>query len=147
MKAKIIWNENMSFTGVSGKNSVAMDTKSPIGNDTGASPKELVAMAIGGCSGLDIISLLKKYRQLPTSFYVDADVEQTEAGKYPTVFKAVLLDFQIEGEVEADKALEAVTLSMTKYCGVSAMIAKGCPITYKVTLNGKQIGEGKAEFA
>jgi len=147
MKAKIIWNENMSFTGVSGKNSVAMDTKSPIGNDTGASPKELVAMAIGGCSGLDIIALLKKYKQLPKSFYVDADVEQTEAGKYPTVFKSVFLDFQFEGEVDPDKALEAVSLSMTKYCGVSAMIAQGCPITYKVTLNGKQIGEGKAEFA
>jgi putative redox protein len=147
MKAKINWKENLSFNGASGKHSVNIDTKSPVGNDTGASPKELVAMAIAACSGMDVISLLKKYKQLPTSFNVEADVEQTEPHKYPTVFKTVLLDFHIDGQVDEEKVMEAVTLSMTEYCGVAAMIAKGCPITYKVHLNSKQIGEGKAEFA
>lgn len=147
MKATINWKENLSFNGVSGKHSVNIDTKTPVGNDTGASPKEIVAMGIAACSGMDVISLLKKYRQLPTSFNVEADVEQTEAGKYPTVFKTVFLDFQINGQVEEAKVMEAVTLSMTQYCGVAAMIAKGCPITYKVHLNGSLIGEGKAEFA
>lgn len=146
MKGSIEWNAGLSFKGLAGKNSVLIDTKPPMGSDNGASPKEIVALAIAGCSGMDVISLLKKYKQLPKSFKVDVDVEQTEQGVYPVIFKSVLLNFFIDGVVEESKAIEAVKLSMTEYCGVAAMIAKSCPITYTVLLNGKQIDKGEAKF-
>ena len=146
MKGSIEWNSGLSFTGTAGNNSVAIDTKPPMGSDNGASPKEIVAMAIAGCSGMDVISLFKKYKQLPKSFKVDVDVEQTAQGVYPVIFKSVQMNFLIEGEVDESKAIEAVKLSMTEYCGVAAMISKSCPITYTVTLNGKQIDQGEAKF-
>lgn len=146
MKGSIEWNSDLNFTGTAGKNSVTIDTKAPMGTDNGASPKEIVALAIASCSGMDIISLFKKYKQLPKSFKVDVDVEQTTQGIYPVIFKTVQLKFLIEGEVEKSKAIEAVRLSMTEYCGVAAMIAKSCPITYAVILNGEQIDQGEAKF-
>lgn len=146
MKTAVKWNEGLSFQASAGNNLLPIDAKPPMGRDSGATPKELVAMAIAGCSAMDVISLLKKYKQLPSSFSVEADVEQTDPSEQPVVFKTVSLNFVIEGNVESDRAVEAVTLSMTKYCGVAAMIAKGCPIDYTITLNQKNVYAGRAVF-
>lgn len=146
MKSKVSWKDNLSFTGTCGNHSVAIDTKPPVGKDTGMSPKELVAIGIAGCSGMDVVGLLKKYKQPLTSFDIEVDVEQTENGAYPVVFKKVELTFKLQGEIDREKAKEAVMLSMTKFCGVAAMIEKICPISYVVTLNEEEIDSGKAAF-
>ena len=94
---------------------------------------------------MDVVSLLRKYKQSVVSFEVDAESDLTE-GEYPSVFKEIKLKFKVEGQVEAAKLLEAITLSQTKYCGVSAMISKSSLISYNVELNGEVIGSGKADF-
>ncbi len=145
MKTAVIWQDGMEFNGRTDNHVVAMDAKSPIGKGKAPTPKELVALGLGGCTAMDVIALLKKYRQLPKTFRVDVDVEASVGGN-PVVFEKAVLNFIVDGEVEKEKLLEAVRLSQSKYCGVSAMLAEALPIDYLVTLNGQEIGKGSADF-
>jgi len=94
---------------------------------------------------MDVVALLKKYKQPLESLQIDAETTLTE-GTYPAIFKEVRLVFNLIGALDAAKVMEAVTLSQTKYCSVSAMVSKAVPITYTVELNGKSIGLGQANF-
>jgi len=146
MKLQCVWNEKMRFTGEAGGHSVGMDTVAPMGTDTALSPKQLVLAGICGCTGMDVVSLLRKFKQPLDSLTIDSEATVTEGG-YPSVFKEVQLVFRVKGQIEPAKLLEAVTLSQTKYCSVSAMISKVAPITYQVELNGVMIGAGRADFS
>ncbi len=145
MKLECAWDEKMKFTAVADGHQVEMDTKPPIGGGTALTPKQLLLAAIAGCTAMDVVALLKKYKQPLDSFHVDTDATTTE-GVYPAVFKEVKLTFRLKGELDVARVLEAVLLSQTKYCGVSAMVSKAFPISYTVELNGKSIGTGTADF-
>lgn len=145
MKASIVWKDAMEFEGIAGGHAVKMDAKTPIGKDAGASPKELVVMGLGGCTAMDVIALLKKYKQPPNRFSVEVDV-QTSTGGQPAVFEKAVIAFDVEGSIEIEKLNEAVRLSQTRYCGVSAMLTKAFPIEYRVILNGQEVGSGTANF-
>lgn len=134
----------MSFTAAAGKHSFNMDTQAPLGSDTAPTPKQLLLAGVAGCTAMDVVALLKKYRQEIESF--DVEVEGEASSGYPSVFPELRLTFRLHGKIESEKALEAVRLSQTKYCGVSAMISKGVPIHYVVELNGVQVGAGNAQF-
>jgi putative redox protein len=146
MKVKTTWNEKMRFTTQADQHALSMDTKPPIGNDTAPTPKQLVIAAICGCTGMDIVALLKKFKQPLESFTIEAETTLTE-GSHPIVFKAVKLDFELKGNLDKAKVLEAITLSQTKYCSISAMMSKAVPITYTVKLNDESIGSGLANFS
>lgn len=145
MKSSVVWKEGMVLEGHASTHLVPMDAKSPLGKDSAPTPKELVALGLGGCTAMDVVALLKKHKQLPTSFRVDIDVEMTK-GSLPVVFEKALLSFIVEGQVENSKLIEAVRLSQTQYCGVSAMLFKSFPIHYRIVLNGNEIGTGTANF-
>lgn len=145
MQGTMTWTDGMHFVGESSGHSVSLDAKAPVGKDTGMTPKELVALGIAGCTSMDVVGLLKKYKQSFESFQVEADFSQTSSG-HPVVFATVDLIFRVKGQVEPEKLLEAVRLSQSKYCGVSAMIHKTAPIRYKVELNGEMVGQGTSEF-
>ncbi|MGZ3713137.1 MAG: OsmC family protein [Bdellovibrionota bacterium] len=134
----------MKFSSTDGNNTAKMDTQPPMGDGSALSPKQLCLAAICGCTGIDVTGLLKKYKQKVDSFHMEADAPVTEG--YPAVFAFVQLDFFLQGEIEEARAIEAVQLSQTKYCGVSAMFAKACPIRYQVFLNGTSIHQGEAAF-
>ena len=135
----------MAFNAECGPHQLLIDTKSPLGKDSGPTPKELVVIGLAGCTAMDVAALLKKYKQPVQQFTVKTNVEQATES-HPHVFKTAHIEFHIEGEVDGAKALEAVTLSQTKYCGVSAMISKTTPIHYSVFVNGSSVGEGTANF-
>ena len=145
MKLKSVWTEKVRFTSEVDNHSVLMDTKPPIGEDTAITPKQMLVAAICGCTGMDVVALLKKYRQPLSKFEIEAEASVTE-GVHPIVFKEVQLIFKIEGALEKEKVLEAITLSQTKYCSVSAMLSKSFPIHYTVQLNSEVIGAGSAQF-
>ncbi len=145
MNGKVTWTEGMHFAGESDGHRVNLDAKAPIGKGTGMSPKELVALGVAGCTAMDVIALLKKHKQPFTAFSVGVEATQTSGG-HPVVFESVGLVYRAQGEIDPKVLLESVNLSQTKYCGVSAMIAKTAPINYKVELNGEQVGEGRANF-
>ena len=145
MKAAVIWKNEMEFYGRTGEHTIQMDAKSPIGKDKAPTPKDLVAIGLGGCTAMDVIALLKKYKQPPKTFCVEIDV-QSSVGKPPIIFDKTLLSFIVEGQVDPEKLIEAVNLSQTKYCGVSAMLSKSIPIEFRIVLNGSEIGTGTAKF-
>ena len=145
MKVQSTWKDKMRFIAEADQHAVEMDTKAPMGSDSAMSPKQLLLAGICGCTGMDVVALLKKYRQPLESFDVEAEASLTE-GKYPTIFKEVRLVFKLKGALDSAKVLEAVKLSQSKYCGVSAMVSKAVPIIYAVELNGEAIGTGQAEF-
>lgn len=145
MNAQIKWTSGMKFEATSEGNSVQMDAKSPIGTNTAMTPKELVAAGLGGCTAMDVVALLKKHKQGYKTLEVSVDIATSTSGQ-PVVFTSATLTFTATGEVDKEILLNAVHLSQTKYCGVSAMLAKAFPISYLVKLNGEQVGEGKADF-
>jgi putative redox protein len=145
MKTAVVWKDGMEFEGLADGHTVRMDAKAPIGKNSGSTPKELVALGLAGCTAMDVIALLKKYKQPPKTFRVDTEITPS-TGTYPAVFEKAVLSFFVDGEVDAEKLNEAVQLSQTKYCGVSAMLAQAFPIEYRVILNGKEIGTGRAKF-
>lgn len=145
MKTSVIWKSGMEFDGLAANHTVRMDAKPPIGKDSGPTPKDLVAMGLAGCTAMDVIALLKKHKQSPENFSVQTEI-QNSTGGHPSVFEKAILSFIVKGEVNADILLEAVKLSQTKYCGVSAMLAKSFPIEFKVILNELEIGRGYANF-
>lgn len=145
MKIQTSWREKMKFSADAEGLTVEMDAKTPIGSSSAMTPKELLLAAVCGCTGMDVVALLKKYRQAFSSFAVLADATSAE-GKYPAVFTQVHLTYQVSGEIDPAKAIEAVTLSQTKYCSVSAMVSKAVPIAYTIEVNGREVGTGTARF-
>ena len=143
--AKTVWTEKMMLTGEASGFTVPLDAKSPIGNGSAMTPKELVALGVCGCTAMDVLALLRKHKQPLESFDVSVDVETTEK-THPIVFKSLALTFTLTGNIDKDKVIESVELSQTKYCGVSAMIVKAAPIHYKIILNGEEIGSGEAHY-
>jgi putative redox protein len=121
-----------------------MDAKTPIGTGKAATPKELVLSAICGCSGMDVMSMLRKFKQSPQKMHIEAEAEL--ATSHPAVFTRVNLVFDAEGAIDESVLVDAVKKSMTEYCSVSAMIAKSCPIHYTVKLNSKEVTTGQASF-
>ncbi|MCM2277882.1 MAG: OsmC family protein [Oligoflexia bacterium] len=145
MKLTATWNDKMRFTAHADQHSVPMDSRSPLGSDSALTPKQLVVAGLTGCTGMDVAALLRKYKQPLESLSIDAEVTMTEGG-YPVVFKSVHLIFRLTGALERERVLEAVKLSQTRYCGVSAMLAKAVPMTYSIELNGEEVGRGAPEF-
>ena len=115
---------------------VKMDTSPETGGDNfGIRPMQLLLMGLGGCSGIDILSILKKQRQNVTGFRMRIEGER-EPGKEPSLWKNIELVFEFEGEVELDKAEKACALSMEKYCSVSETLKRaGAALSWKVVIN------------
>jgi len=144
MKLNTKWVEKMQFVTSADGHDVRMDTKAPIGTDTALSPKQLVVAGLAGCTAMDVAALMKKHKQPVESFEIEAEVEKSSGG-YPEVFTGALLTFRLTGALDEAKVIEAVMLSQTKYCGVSAMLAKAFPIRYKIEINGRPVGsEGRS---
>jgi len=145
MKIDLNWNGSMKFTSQAGDNTTLMDAKAPLGQGSAMTPKELVGAGLAGCTAMDVVALFKKHKQTPDSFGVQVDIE-TSSGGHPNVFTQALLTFTAKGSVTKEVFIEAVELSQTKYCGVSAMLSKAFPIKYKIMLNDELIHEGQAHF-
>jgi putative redox protein len=142
IESRLSWKKGFSFDALSRDHHVMLDTNGEETLNAGPTPKEMVVAAMAGCSGIDVVSILKKMRAELRRCDISGHAEKTE-GDHPIVFASVRLDFDADN-ITADKVLRAVELSQTKYCGVTAMIAKTCPVTWTVTWNGKVIGQGKA---
>lgn len=117
---------------------VRMDSSTESGGeDFGIRPMQMLLMGLGGCSGIDVISILKKQRQ-PIEGYKMAIEGHRENGKEPALWTNVHVIFELTGQIDPEKAKKACELSMDKYCSVAATLrAAHCTITWAVTLNGQ----------
>lgn len=104
----------------------------------GVSPMESVLMAVAGCSGIDIVMILKKQRQIITSFKTEVEGERVEV-EDAKPFKSIRVVFFLEGEIDTKKALKAVQLSFEKYCSVSKTLEPNVTVTYGLWVNGEEV--------
>ncbi len=101
------------------------------GTDTGLNPKRLLLGSLCGCSGIDVVEILKKMKVPFEKIEITAAAEQTD--ETPKTFRFIHMIYKTDAAAEhADKVARAVSLSHEKYCGISAMLAKHCPITYEI---------------
>ena len=121
-------------------NEILMDGKEKIGGvGKGASPMEVILMALGGCSTMDVLSILKKMKQELTSYSIEIDGNREE-DVIPSLFTDIHVRYLIEGEgLSAERVQRAVDLSMEKYCSVTKILEKSASITYDVLINGTKI--------
>ncbi|GAA62345.1 protein yhfA [Pseudoalteromonas sp. BSi20311] len=127
MQANVKWVEGNTYIGRSNSNhNVVFDA----GSDGAApSPMEMVLMSVGGCSSVDVVSILKKTKQDFSSVDVQLTAERAETA--PRVFTKINLHFVVTGNNVSEKHLErAVSLSAEKYCSVALMLDKTVEITH-----------------
>ena len=111
-------------------NSIFMDGSPAIGGkDLGFRPMQLLLAAVGGCSTMDVVSILNKQKQELRHIEIVVDGER-EQGVEPSLFRDIHVHFKIYGKVDTEKAKRAVDLSMTKYCSVSKTLEPTATITY-----------------
>jgi putative redox protein len=94
------------------------------GNNYGFRPMQLLLSALGSCSAIDLVSILKKQRQNPTSIRIEVEGER-EQGQIPSLWKDINLTFHLTGALDKDKTEKAVALSMEKYCSVAETLRRG----------------------
>ena len=116
--------------------SVLIDTSPETGGTNfGVRPMQLLLMGLGGCSGIDIISILKKQRQEVTFFQTRIEGER-EQGVEPSLWTNINLVFELKGNIDPEKAKRACQLSMEKYCSVAETIRRaGCKFNWEVRVN------------
>lgn len=104
----------------------------------GSSPMELLLMGIAGCSGIDIVMILKK-QQLELS-NVEMEVEGFRVdGAIPNIFNKIHLKIYLDGEIPENKARRAVELSLGTYCSVAKILEKSAEISSEIILNGNSL--------
>ena len=131
------WKGKMEFEGeILGHKIMLDNASSPDSDNKGASPKRLLLLAVAGCTGMDVVSMLAKMRVKldGLTLRVIADGVDTD----PSVYTDMKIIYQFRGEgldAERDKLERAVTLSQEKYCGVSAMLQKAVKITTEIVIS------------
>lgn len=123
-------------------NTVLMDASPAVGGEgTGMRPMEMLLAGLGGCSGIDVVSILKKKKQdftaLKVEVYGDRNPEEV-----PSLFKKIRMEFYLDGEnIENAKMIRAVELSVQKYCSVAKTLEKTAVINYTIFVNNEKIQE------
>jgi len=107
------------------------------GTGQGAGPMQLVAMGLGGCSAMDVVTILNKQRQQIESLSIQIDAERA-TDQVPAVFTDIHLHYALGGNLDAEKVRRAIDLSLEKYCSVSRMLEKTARITYSFSVNGER---------
>jgi len=144
MIAKVAYKEdhhfNFEIRGMHGEIDVtSVDPKGP-------NPKELVLAALCGCTGTDVVDLLKKFGVIYESLELTAQASLTD--QHPKHFKSIEVSYYLRGVgIDIVQVVEAAKRSMHQYSGTAAMLARACPITYKVHINDEIVASDSASFA
>ena len=129
-KVSVIWQredlllEAENDTG----NTIILDSgESGGGKNRGARPLQLLLMGLGGCTSMDVISILKKMREPLEDFRVDVTAEQ--ATEHPHVYTSIHIEYVVVGDVKEESVQKAIRLSEERYCSANAMLRQAAPIT------------------
>jgi len=111
------------------------------GEGKGFRPTELTAISLAGCTGLDVLSILRKMRVSVGDFRIDVKAERRE--EHPRVFTQIDLVFALDSpDAKPEQFARAVSLSAERYCSVSAMLEKTAAIRRVLILNGEELAGG-----
>jgi putative redox protein len=128
------WLENMSFESEINGHKIIIDAKEEVGGqDRGPRPKTFMLAALGGCTSMDVVSILKKMRVELKSLNVIVEGELSE--EHPKRFLKMHVIYEVEGDdLPMDKIQKAVSLSEDQYCGVSAVYKQVMEITSEIRI-------------
>jgi putative redox protein len=129
MKATVQWKENMTFVGMPDSGfPVQMDADSWFGGtNQGIRPMEMVALGLASCTGMDVISILRKKRQQVSQFEVRVNAPRSP--EHPKVFTRALITYIVTGtNIDEVAVVRSIELSMTKYCPVQVMLSQAFPM-------------------
>ncbi|MBE3597245.1 MAG: OsmC family protein [Hydrogenibacillus sp.] len=136
MDVQLKWEGKMAFTGIGGTSghSVAIDAAPDVGGENrGARPMELLLNGLGGCTGIDIVSILNRMRLSFGTFEIDIHAERAE--DHPKRFTHIHLHYRLTGDhLPPDKVRRAIRLSMDKYCSAAASL--NADLTASFEING-----------
>ena len=126
------WLSNMAFEADVNGHKIAIDADPHVGGENrGPRPKPFMLAALGGCTAMDVISILKKMRVEVDSFNVRVEGDLTE--EFPKRFHKMHVIYEFTGkDLPIDKLKKAVELSEERYCGVSAVYKKALEITSEI---------------
>ncbi|MDY6914696.1 MAG: OsmC family protein [Candidatus Cloacimonadota bacterium] len=133
------WQGDMSFDISQNGHNFVIDADEKVGgHDKGPRPKALLLSGLAGCTGMDVISILKKMKVTDYNLKIDVEAEQSE--EFPKPYNKITVFFRFEGKnLPENKLKRAVELSETRYCGVSDMLRKAATIDVQIWLNGERI--------
>lgn len=128
------WKGNMSFEGEVNGHKLMLDADSAAGGeDKGPRPKPLMLLALAGCTGMDVVSILKKMRVDLDDFNVKVSADLTK--EHPMVYSTMHIIYEFKGKnLDPEKINKAVNLSQERYCGVSAMYKEFLKLTHEIKI-------------
>jgi len=133
-KIECNWKEKMAFEAVVNNHKIMIDANESVGGeDKGPRPKPLMLVALAGCTGMDVVSILKKMRVDFDDFSVSVEGELTE--EHPKYYKLIKVVYKFKGKnLPKEKLEKAVDLSKERYCGVSVLLEKATKLTYEIII-------------
>ncbi len=137
LTGSVTWLDHMAMVAKSGSgHEIMFDAAADHGGeDRGARPKELTLLSLGGCTGMDVISIMQKKRVPFTRFSID--LEADTSSEHPQVFTEIRLIYRTEGQgVEREPVDRAIQLSQERYCGVTHMLNKTAKLVVISEING-----------
>lgn len=128
----VTWLGNMAFEASIDGHKMILDTVEEIGGDNrGPKPKPLMLVALAGCTGMDVVSILKKMRVTIKNLKIVVDGDVTE--EHPKHFRKIHITYEFHGSnLPFDKLKKAIDLSQERYCGVSATYRKALELTSEI---------------
>lgn len=137
------WMGKMQFNALINGHTVIMDAPERSGGeDTAPIPKPFVLAALSGCTGMDIVALLRKAGHNISDLNMIVTGELSKQAPIQYISIHILYDFK-GADAEQEAALNAVTDSQEKYCGVSSMLKKAIPVTWEIKYNGREVFNNK----
>ncbi|MCK4836025.1 MAG: OsmC family protein [Candidatus Aminicenantes bacterium] len=139
MKAKVVWQDGLGFESHLDGFQFMIDADEAVGGQNrGPKPKGLTLVSLAGCTGIDVMSILKKMRVEVDGFEVETDA--VLADEHPRKFTKIMIRFIFKGtDLPVDKIKKAVSLSQERYCGVSATLEPVVNINSEIIINDKKI--------
>ncbi len=133
-KVKTYWKENMAFEADIDGHKIVMDAKAENGGrESGASPKKLLLASLAGCTGMDVVSILKKMRVDFDSCELEVEADVRE--EHPKYYCRMHVIYTLKGKgLPLEKIQKAVRMSEETYCGVGALFRKAIEVSSEIRL-------------
>ena len=134
MKVEAKWRGGMHFqVNTPSHHTIDIDSGPADSVTFGPGPMELVLQAIAGCTGMDILSILRKKRKKPEEFNVRIEAERADS--HPKVFTQVALHYKVKcKDLTKSQVEQAITLSVDKYCSVLSMVKSTAEVSWDYEL-------------
>jgi putative redox protein len=139
LNAKVTYTNGLQFVGeASSGHAIVMDGDTGVGgHNTGLRPMELLLVSLGGCTGMDVISIMKKKQQDVTGFEININGQKAES--YPKKFTDITIEYIVRGRGISEEALKkSIDLSMNKYCSIKASLEGTAKISFSYRIIQEQ---------